>query len=455
MDWVSCSASSTASARPSHGFATRSASASSSPPGPRAIASWPGPSRTAATTWVPCWPGWSVPTAEDKRLYDQAISDQEALLALDPADPENRLKLARYLNNLAILESRRDPEKAERDFHRALDLLSGLDPTRASLPGPRWQAARASNNLATLLSGKGREEEAERILKQARDALERLTVEFPRILQYRRELASIFNNLGRAGWLTKQEELAARSFRQAAELLSDLARRNPQVPDYQEDRDIALFQLGLLKAESDLASGERELAPLLAEQEKLVAAYPAVPDYRNALGRDLLEYGKLLLRRDQPARALPLIEQAVARFEEALKEDPGNRNYGKNLTEALTVQIMIAVKGKADRAGGRTGRAAHRGPHRRPQGLSDRVHGVDTLRRDHLQRRIPRPRCPRAARADAYGRRAVEILRSAVDRGLLHATDPLRDEEFVPLRTRPDFIDLIKELIERQKPVTG
>ena len=53
MDWDSCSASSIASARPSHGFATRSASASSSPPGRRAIVSWPGPSRTAATTWVP------------------------------------------------------------------------------------------------------------------------------------------------------------------------------------------------------------------------------------------------------------------------------------------------------------------------------------------------------------------------------------------------------------------
>ena len=104
------------------------------------------------------------PAAEDKRLYDQAIKDQEALLALDPGDPENRLKLARYLNNLAILEARRDPAKAEREFHKALDLLAGLDPTRASLPGPRWQAARASNNLATSCSGKGRDGEAEKIL---------------------------------------------------------------------------------------------------------------------------------------------------------------------------------------------------------------------------------------------------------------------------------------------------
>ena len=181
-----------------------------------------------------------------------------------------------------------------------------------------------------------------------------------------------------------------------------------------------LFQLGLLKAESDLASGERELAPLLAEQEKLVTAYPAVPDYRNALGRDLLEYGKLLLRRDQPARALPMIEQGVARFEEALKEDPGNRNYGKNLTEALTVQLMIAVKGKQTE---RVAALAERLVEARTADLKAYLTASMGLTRCVVITSSDESLAPdvREARANAYGRRAVEILRSVVDRGLLHA----------------------------------
>ena len=61
----------------------------------------------------------------------------------------------------------------------------------------------------------------------------------------------------------------------------------------------------------------------------------------------------------------------------------------------------------------------------------------------------------REQRAEAHGRRAVEILQEAHDRGLLHAPDPLRDEEFLPLHTRPDFIELFKKLRDLQVPVTG
>ena len=151
------------------------------------------------------------PDGEGRKLYDQAIEDQKALLKLDPKASDNKVKLARYLNNLAILESRSDRSNAERSFRKALDLLAGLDPMRAGLPDARWQAARASNNLATLA---GRKEEAEPMLNRARDLLGRLTTEFPRILQYRRELASVFNNLGKLGRNTRNENKAAEAFRQ-------------------------------------------------------------------------------------------------------------------------------------------------------------------------------------------------------------------------------------------------
>ena len=95
------------------------------------------------------------PRPEDKELYQKAVKDQEALLAMKPDLPENLVKLSQYLNNLANLEARTDPARAEHDYRKILDLLAGLDRTRATLPGARWQITRASNNLASIMAGKG------------------------------------------------------------------------------------------------------------------------------------------------------------------------------------------------------------------------------------------------------------------------------------------------------------
>ena len=285
------------------------------------------------------------PRPEDKELYHQAVKDQEALLALKPDLAENRVKLAQYLNNLANLEARTDPARAERDYRKILDLLAGLYPARAALPGARWQLARASNNLGSIMAGNGQaSKSAEALLIRARDELDRLSAEFPGILQYRRELASIFNNLGRLGRDREQPELASESFRQAAGLLKPLATKYVQVPDYRQNLAIAEFQLNLLKIATDPAGAEPALAQLLDDQESLIVRYPDVPDYRNALGRNLFDYGKLLFERGDPARAENLVEKAVERFQAALKSDPGNRVYTKNLYDALTLQMEIALE---------------------------------------------------------------------------------------------------------------
>ena len=213
------------------------------------------------------------------------------------------------------------------------------------MPGARWQFARASNNLGTLLANTGQaSKSAEAFLIRARDELDRLFAEFPGILQYRRELASIFNNLGRLGRDREQAELASESFRQAANLLKPLASEYPQVPDYRQNLAIVQFQLNLLRVATDPAGAEAALAQVLDDQERLIASYPDVPDYRNALGRNLFDYGKLLFERGSPVRAATLIEKAVARLQEALKADPGNRMYTKNLYEALTLQMEFALE---------------------------------------------------------------------------------------------------------------
>ncbi|HKM52042.1 MAG TPA: protein kinase [Isosphaeraceae bacterium] len=395
------------------------------------------------------------PRPQDKALYHQAVKDQEALLAVKPDLPENRVKLSQYLNNLAILEARTDPTRAELEYRKILDLLAGLDRTRGALPGARWQVARASNNLGSLLANTGQaSKSAEAFLIRARDELDRLFAEFPGILQYRRELASIFNNLGRLGREREQAELASESFRQAANLLKPLATQYPQVPDYRQNLAIVQFQLNLLRVATDPAGAEPALAQVLDDQERLIASYPDVPDYRNALGRNLFDYGKLLFERGKSARAANLIEKAVARFQEALKADPGNRVYTKNLYEALTLQMDLALESnQAERAA----RCAAQLVDVLPNQLS--AYLIVAAGLSQCVKLAPHENQlasgEREERADAYGRRAVELLRKAVERGLLRSSEPLKAEEFVPLRSRQDFIELFKELLDGQHPVSS
>jgi hypothetical protein len=391
------------------------------------------------------------PDAVDRQLYDQAIQDQHALI--DNGDPKNRLKLARYRNNLAILEARRDKAKADRDFHEVLEILAEPE-TASTLPAARWQRARASNNLAILLLASQQDADAETLWSQARDELAPLSAQFPRINQYRRELASVLNNLGNLARNRDQHDLATDSFRQVTQLLEELARTDPDVPDYQQNLEIARFELELLRLEAGQAADTVGLDRILATQESLIAEHPEVPDYRNALGRNLLEYGTTLFERVKGGGAQPLVDRASGRFQEALEADPGNQTYVQNLADALILQMLIALEARdletvstvADRL------VDLRGDDLKAyltasMGLA---HCVELTAQD--QALAPEIR---EQRVERFGQRAVEILQKALTRELLQSAELLNDKKFLPLFTRPDFIDLVKELMERKTPVIG
>ena len=206
---------------------------------------WPGPCRTAATTSVPCWPGWSAPLPRTRQLYDRAIKDQEAAAGPRPRDPENRLKLARYRNNLAILESRRDPgERPSASIARSWTSWRGWIPPRAS--SARAQVASGTrleqpcdSPLGKGTRGRGRED-PHAGSRRARTADRRVPSNPPVSAR-----AGVDLQQSRPAGPAYQAGRARRLGRSARppSCSEVLPRRNPQVPDYQEDRAIALFQL--------------------------------------------------------------------------------------------------------------------------------------------------------------------------------------------------------------------
>ncbi len=292
------------------------------------------------------------------------------------------------------------------------------------------------------------------MLIKARDELLRLSAEFPGILQYRRELASIFNNLGRLGRFREQAELASESFRQAAGLLRPLAIEYPQVPDYRQNLAIDEFQLDLLKFATDPAGAEASLNKVLAEQERLVASFPEIPHYQYALGHNLFDYAKLLFERGSADKAANLVEKAVTSFQKVLESDPGNRVYIRNLYEALRLQMLIALELKqVERAAG----CAEQLVTVLPQQLLTYLTAANGLAACvKLAGEDPQAGSDESHRnTEIYGRRAVELLREAVQRGLLKSADPLKALELVPLRSREDFRELFQSLPVLQQPVNS
>jgi hypothetical protein len=65
------------------------------------------------------------------------------------------------------------------------------------------------------------------------------------------------------------------------------------------------------------------------------------------------------------------------------------------------------------------------------------------------------PEADRRAAADSYVRRAIGLLRSAVDKGVLRRPEDLQGRAFQPLEDAPDFRKLREELEARSAQVAG
>ncbi len=159
--------------------------------------------------------------------------------------PEFRTKLVRFRNNLAILQrALGSSAESEATLRATLDLLKpaleGPDP----LPAVRWQVARVSGNLGSLLVLNRRTyDEASAQLDRAEVLLRKLTAEFPSVAQYAVELASVEYNVGTLAASTSHPYQAVAAFKASIELLEKLKNRFPELPAYR--MKLALSQAAL------------------------------------------------------------------------------------------------------------------------------------------------------------------------------------------------------------------
>src|SRR5262249_48661337 len=183
---------------------------------------------------------------------------------------------------------------------------------------------------------------------------------------------------------------------------------------------------------------------------KLAAGAPKDATYQSNVGATLDDLAADLDTSKNPAKAVPLLEEAIAYQKAPRLIDPANaryrrflRNHYWNLAEA---QVQLGKHVAA-------AKAAAEMPALYPDGLQELVQAASFLARcaalaakdDEL------PEEKRKEVVNAYGKRAVMLVRQAADKGWKNVA-ALKDPVFEPLRSRDDFQKLLAEFGRRNKP---
>jgi eukaryotic-like serine/threonine-protein kinase len=372
-------------------------------------------------------------TPEDLEAYRAALEVQEALVKQFGDRPDYRTRLARYRNNLAILQSALgNSSESEATLRATLDLLAPSVEVPDPLPAPRWQAARVSNNLGSLLLRKRGTDEAGAQLRRAQGLLRKLAAEFPAVAQYPLELAAVEFNLGLLAARTLHPDQAVASFKESAQLLEALTRRFPGMPAYRMKLAVSQVALGEALVSTTPAEAEGSLRKALDEQAAVLTLYPSVPEYQLAAGRGHYQLA-LLLVRQKPAQAVLEAEAAVGLLKVVLKSRPDSEVALRYLLEnqVLLGQALIGARRIPDAIA-----TAEQLPTLHPVDAGFYVHAVGVL----IQ-------CAQATADTADGRkqaedclaRAVGVLRKAVQSKVISSKTKLDLPDFHPLRDRDDF----------------
>jgi serine/threonine-protein kinase len=371
---------------------------------------------------------------EEEAAYRQALALEEQLVADFPAVPDYRHDLAKHctaLGNL-LVEVGRQPE-AERALRRALSLLEQLAADFPTMPEYRQTLAVSHLNLGVLLAHLGKPAEAATMLRRARLLQEQLVADFPSVPQYRRELAGSHNNLGILLYGLGKRAEAEAEFRQALALLERLAAEFASVPDYAVELGSGYGNFGKLVCDGGQAAASLDwFARASATLRRVLEREPRLATARLALRNVYWGRANALTQLDRHAEAVGDWEQAVALNDETAHD--GGLRLQRFLSLARAGQYPPATAAVEDLL--------------RP-GTADSnllynaacVYAVAAA-----QAAKDAPAHTSSLRAEQHARRAVVLLRQAVQQGYNNVAHLKQDADLDGLRPRPDFQQLLAEL---------
>jgi serine/threonine-protein kinase len=327
---------------------------------------------------------------EARDAHDRVRAAREDLAKKYPKNTDVQLALAesyRFLGEEQRHAGRPDEAAATQlKALAALDAAGKINPNLTRLP---LELAATLVDLSEAHRARRRYEEALDALQRARAVRERLTRLYPQSRPHKAALAYTYYRLGVVHAERQQRAEARQSYTVARDLWEEVTRSGPTPASYRFDHSRTLHGLGMELAEigrHDEAVEHLRTAAAIARE--LVAQVPNRPLYREALALRYAGIAEVELKRGRPAEVVAAARERVALF----PKDPA--------------QLVAAARDVA---------------------LAAELPDKDGRRKE-------------------YVRLAVETLRAAVANGFTDAARIDRDRAFGPVRSDPEFRELMAGL---------
>jgi tetratricopeptide (TPR) repeat protein len=410
----------------------------------------------------------------------QALELMNRLVEEFPSAREYERQLAESHHTLAILYYKMgrvlDGVEAGK---RAVAMRRRLADRHPSVADYGYDLAHSYQNLAVYLKEADLSIEAEDACQSAVTLLSKLSNDHPQVPDYRsslsvapRGLANLYAGLGRV-------EDAEKAYHEALKIQIAIVRDTPSVPDYQDSLAELHANLGLiLEALGRRREAEQRFQDAIVILEPLARDYPTTSEYSATLGGTYGMLGRLRLNRGQLQPALVSFGNAVLVLNPLIVREPRDPDLRVSLRQGHWGSALCLTQlGQHSEALAHWDHAIEfeAGAHRDTLWL---LRAMTRARlKDHAKAAFetetqPKDRdvragilcnaaCVYALSANAcqsdmnlasdYQARGVQMLRRAVAKGYGDLEFLKKDAALAPLRSRPDFKQLVAELEEKLK----
>ncbi|MDB5352147.1 MAG: pknB [Planctomycetota bacterium] len=432
---------------------------------------------------------------EADRIYRQAVSEYEGLVADYPGSKPFRRLLVRCRHDLGVYLLRAGNTKAGELVLR--EILDEIRKLSAADPTDHWlidQKARICQSYGLTLNLLGRLDESEAVLVESQSAFAKLVAEAPTDVARREGLGGALQALGTLLDMRGKIEPAADALRRAIEVQAKLVAERPDVPGYRErlafsynglavvyrkqDRleeaeqiarkalpiraslsadfpGLPRYTASLAEAYNNLAimidpaTGAAEIESLLRESLalhlKMATSFPENTDVLNGAAASLVNLARVALDRGDPKQAKQWLEQALPYHKNAVRLSPNNPQVRAFYRNNVARQILaFAALGDHAKSAERCEELARNAvqPIENFEAAAAGFASCSALARED----DGRPKAEREALSLAYADRAAHWLIQALEKGSTVPKVLKANPELTPILARKDVRDVILHL---------
>ena len=267
-------------------------------------------------------------------LFRKALAIQQKLCSEFPAVPQYRIDFSSIRRSLALLlEGRNDPSGAKEQYKESLAIVEKLVHEFPVVPSYRSKVAELRYNFGRLLDKLGRLSEAEEQYREAVAIYENLIRSSPPYRITAGPWPSVTTT-----WLLCWVKLG-NGRRQTSSIGKAWRSRSGWPPNSRLSRNIARMSrshinLGILLGDlEDHSEAMNSYRKGLVIQEKLVAEFPTVPEYRKLLAKSFIDHGRWLAKLRKWPEAVEDFRKGLNIWEKLAGEFPTMPAYRQELAQ--------------------------------------------------------------------------------------------------------------------------